>query len=374
MTPDVTTDSLQAENILLHQQIAQMQEQEQRQQSLLQQHHLFDLHMISASNFRELVHVIRQDMQDIFEYDVVTLVLIDANYEIRRVLTEIQLDVAQIPGLSFLDAPEQALSVHRGFPLIPYTGLYDPAHHQTLFGANHPAQVAILPLRRQHQTIGYLCLGSSSPVSARTNMPVTLLERLASIMTICLENVLSHERLRHLGLTDSLTGIPNRRYIEQRLREEVARAQRERSPLSCLYIDLDYFKQVNDTFGHASGDIVLRTVSARIRNELRASDAVGRFGGEEFIVLLADTGVEEALLIGERIRNNVSDEAIVLPDNSSLTITVSIGIATLGPEHAHASLEALRHQLVDYADKALYEAKTSGRNQIVLAEELTIDR
>lgn len=369
MTSEATTSSI-AENAQLRAELAMLQAQFRQYHTALQRQYLFDLHLISARNFRALTHVITHDMHSIFAFDAVSLILIDQDFDIRNILIELQLPLQELPGILFTNAPIQQLSVHTGFPVIPYTGKFEAEYHQALFPDARPDMVTLIPLRTHNQTTGYLALGSHHPASERTQLPNDILERIGSVISLCLENVINHERLKHLGLTDSLTGIPNRRYLEQRMHEEIARAQRDHKPLACLYIDVDYFKQVNDTYGHANGDIVLRTVSTRIRGELRASDSFGRFGGEEFIVLLADTSLQGALAIGERIRASVSTNCISLPDKGiNLDVSVSIGITCLIPGYDNVSLETLRHLMLDQADKALYQAKIRGRNQIVLHEE-----
>jgi two-component system, cell cycle response regulator len=120
-------------------------------------------------------------------------------------------------------------------------------------------------------------------------MATNFIEWLAAVASVCLENVANNERLKHIGLTDALTGVHNRRYFDQRLREEVDRALRKGQPLSCLLVDVDHFKHVNDKHGHLIGDAVLREVAEQIKDQLRLSDAMARYGGEEFAVLLVQT-------------------------------------------------------------------------------------
>jgi predicted signal transduction protein with EAL and GGDEF domain len=124
-----------------------------------------------------------------------------------------------------------------------------------------------------------MSLGSAYAERFTRSLATDFIQRLATVAAICLENVINNERLKHIGLTDPLTGVNNRRYIEQRMQEEVARSQRDRSALSCLFIDIDHFKRVNDQFGHQSGDDVLREWPRASRRNC-VSDALGRFGGK----------------------------------------------------------------------------------------------
>jgi two-component system cell cycle response regulator len=154
---------------------------------------------------------------------------------------------------------------------------------------------------------------------------------MASIIAICLENVISNEMLKYIGLTDSLTGVYNRRYIDRRLLEEIARARRQAYRDLVMYIDIDHFKRVNDSVGHQGGDEVLREVAGRIKNELRLSDALARFGGEEFVVLLIDANLEAAAMVAERIRASVAGSRSELSQGCALSVSVSIGVACLTP-------------------------------------------
>jgi diguanylate cyclase (GGDEF)-like protein len=161
---------------------------------------------------------------------------------------------------------------------------------------------------------------------------------------------------------DPVTGLPNRRALDDRLAEEVERALRYKQPLSLCFIDLDHFKQVNDDHGHSAGDSALRQVGSLLRRTARGIDFVGRFGGEEFVVLVPGTWSEDAATLGERLRRAVAECSFTLTHDRPARLTISIGIAGL-PEHAQDA-----GSLNDCADKALYTAKRSGRNQVVLYE------
>jgi diguanylate cyclase (GGDEF)-like protein len=166
------------------------------------------------------------------------------------------------------------------------------------------------------------------------------------------------------GLTDALTGLYNRRYLTRRLEEELARAQRYAQPLSCLFVDVDHFKRVNDTFGHAAGDEVLRELAARLRCHLRSSDIAVRYGGEEFALLLPQTAAREAARIAERICANVRSESVATRAGPT-PVTVSIGVAQARPELGQRR-EAVGAALLAAADAALYQAKEKGRDCVVL--------
>ena len=369
MNSAVDTNALIEENQQLHAEMQDLLEQAHINQQIMQRHQAFDLRLIGASDFRELIETVSRFMPQTFSLEIVTLTLIDFDFDIRRILHELQIGLDEYQNLLFL-TEKHALPLTRKPTLGPYVA----AKHQTLFPHYQPASVAILPLTRHQKQIGYLALGSAHEERFTGNLATDFIERLVSVVAICLENVINNERLKHIGLTDPLTGVNNRRYIEQRMLEEVGRAQRERSALSCLYIDIDHFKRVNDQFGHQSGDEVLREVAARIKKELRLSDSMGRFGGEEFVVLLVQATLLDAARIAERIRASVALKPITIAanetrENASLQITVSIGAAAQTPPDSTIPADIACARLVAQADKALYRAKESGRNRVVLGKK-----
>lgn len=169
------------------------------------------------------------------------------------------------------------------------------------------------------------------------------------------------EELSELATHDPLTGLNNRREMTHLLEEEVARATRYSREVALLWIDFDHFKDINDSFGHAAGDAVLRNVSHLLVDGIRAVDSVGRFGGEEFVILLPEMGVEEAREAAERLRQRVHETPIPLDTGETVPLTISIGIAVF-PQHGRSP-----DVLCAAADKAMYRAKQSGRNCVVMA-------
>lgn len=170
----------------------------------------------------------------------------------------------------------------------------------------------------------------------------------------------NYEQSLSMALTDSLTGVFNRRYVNAHLPRLLERAIDSHKPVSVLMFDIDHFKVVNDTYGHAIGDEVLREVSARASRNLRTFDLVARLGGEEFIVILPDTDGEAALIVAERLRSRIADFPFaVSADRGEINVTVSIGISIGG------RLGDTAEGLVRRADEALYEAKRSGRNCVI---------
>lgn len=168
----------------------------------------------------------------------------------------------------------------------------------------------------------------------------------------------SNQKLFELSTRDPLTGILNSHAYYDFCEQLIARSKRAGSGYCILFIDLDHFKMINDTYGHGVGDVVLKTTVACIHQTIRASDLLGRVGGEEFSVLLPDTYVQSAHQITEKIRQAVADLVIPLPDQQSIHITASIGVAC--DMHCHHALEEIQQQ----ADLAMYQAKKQGRNRV----------
>ncbi|MEN8177002.1 MAG: diguanylate cyclase [Pseudomonadota bacterium] len=166
------------------------------------------------------------------------------------------------------------------------------------------------------------------------------------------------EKLKFQAVHDQLTGLYNRRVLEERLSDEVDRAVRYNHSLSVFMLDIDHFKRINDNHGHPAGDIALTTLASILEKTTRKTDFLARYGGEEFVVILPETPLDTALLLAERLREEVSNQPVTIDDELRVEVTASIGIACF-PEHTQSPQE-----LLGIADKALYKAKRDGRNRV----------
>jgi diguanylate cyclase (GGDEF)-like protein len=180
---------------------------------------------------------------------------------------------------------------------------------------------------------------------------------LAQQFLLGIKRAILYQRVQELAITDTLSGVFSRRYYLERFNEEIERSQKFNYSFSCLMIDIDHFKDYNDQYGHLVGDAVLRELSKTIKENIRQIDLIGRYGGEEFSIILTETDKEQAKFAAERIRQSVESKYIRVYDES-LKVTVSIGISTFPGDGKEMEV------LIDNADSALYYAKQTGRNRV----------
>jgi diguanylate cyclase (GGDEF)-like protein len=242
---------------------------------------------------------------------------------------------------------------------------------------------AVLPLCFQDEVLGFLSVTSPRPHDLPPE-EVQLLEGLAAQAAAAIKAIQNYEELEtsreqlreyaerlresmemqhRLARTDALTGIPNRRYVEEFLSAQCARSQREASPLAVVLTDVDNFKKVNDTLGHRSGDRVLVELAGLARSTCRAMDVVGRYGGDEFIFVLPLASLEHAAGFAERFRTRVARKRLRLSPHAAARVTVSLGTAEFSSRRANPDT------LLQAADEALYRAKALGKDQVCVAEE-----
>jgi diguanylate cyclase (GGDEF)-like protein len=198
-------------------------------------------------------------------------------------------------------------------------------------------------------------------ILARANEVLASIGFEAALTAVQLEH--ENQAIASDASTDGLTGLANRRHFDAVLAEHVAIAHRYRTPLTVMFIDLDHFKQVNDTHGHQAGDLVLKRIADVIRRTMRDADIAARYGGEEFAVVMPDTGNEDGTAAAERMLTALQCEYVRLESGASLKVTASIGVATL-----ESSLLEPAKSLVARADEAMYSAKANGRNRVVVRE------
>jgi diguanylate cyclase (GGDEF)-like protein len=224
---------------------------------------------------------------------------------------------------------------------------------------------AMSPLFQEDEIIGILCLGSNVSEQEYSPESLEMMGILANMLSVALHNAQNFEQIKALSYTDEMTGLHNYRFFTMRLKEEIARAKRNNASLALLILDVDFFKNYNDTLGHPAGDEILRQLSMILKTTVRDNDIVARYGGEEFAIILPSTDQGGASVLSDRIRKKVEDYNFPSQEiQPNGTLTISIGIA-LFPDNA-ITLE----DIIIAADRALYFAKESGRNRVVLFNEI----
>mgnify|MGYP003666427295 CR=1 FL=1 len=325
-----------------------------------------ELRLLQSEDLPTLFHELIMGLRTSYGLEYVSLVMCDPDHDIRHLLLAGGTPAEGIEGLVFVESMSglapQYIALRE-----PWLGPFAACDHQLIFpGSDGLASVAMIPLLHRRQLIGSMNFGSSDPHRYTRQHASDFLSHLGMIASYCIENVVNRARLLRSGFTDVLTGWHNRRYLQVRLKEELARASRDGSNLVCLMLDVDHFKNVNDTWGHAAGDAVLRELAHRIESQVRASDVAARYGGEEFVVLLPATGTADGVRLAERIRAAISDVPIELPNGESLGITASIGISGTSPAKHEKDFKTLGDSLIARADVALYKAKSEGRDRVVV--------
>jgi diguanylate cyclase (GGDEF)-like protein len=221
------------------------------------------------------------------------------------------------------------------------------------------SSLLIVPVQDDEQRIlGLLSVESETP-NQFLGEAETMLSTLLGNASVAITRARLYQKMEMAATTDGLTLLNNHRTFQEQLSKEVERSRRYQRPLSLLILDIDHFKQFNDTYGHPVGDLVLKEIAACIRQSIRLNDIAARYGGEEFAVIIPESNEEGAMVIAERIRRTVEQTSVVSLDKK-LTVTISIGCATM-PLHAQT-----KEALIDCADKALYFSKDNGRNRISL--------
>jgi diguanylate cyclase (GGDEF)-like protein len=358
-------NSLQFESNSLRQQLEALLHEARLNESKMRRFDQLEQRLIGARSLEELLQVLLVDYKAAFDIEFVSIALLDREYEATRIL-EANVDGLSLPGLLLLQSPELLEPLYAD-GCTTHLCVFDPERHGPLFTFTEQAiaSVAMLPLIRHGELIGSLQLGSSTAERYDAASGSDFLDRLSAVVAICLESALTQERLKRVGLTDGLTGVENRRYFEHRCLIEISQARRHRQPLACMFLDIDKFKRINDSYGHQSGDDILRGVAGVIQSQLRAGDTIARYGGEEFIVLLPQTAVAYALEIAERIRCAIASKPFQAHAGKDVPVTISIGLAMLPPEALAKDVAAQAALLVAAADRALYQAKNGGRNRVV---------
>ena len=312
-----------------------------------------EVSILSILDFRGLFERLLSEIKDKFRIPCVWISLIDKS-EISDLIQTLASSKDLKERLNIIDRKTfLRLTGNRTTPLL-LNGDLHPFHPILPKGQlNFIRSLAVSPITLHGEIIGSLNQADFSPLRYRPGMDTQLLEQLAVKVSICLSNVIAHERLRWFAIRDPLTGLLNRRIMETVLKREFKRAQRYGTPLSLAFLDLDEFKVVNDRYGHECGDALLKYVADQVAEITRDSDVVARYGGDEFVVILPGTPTQEAFKLLERLQRHFRDKPMRYNERA-IAVCISFGVASITDQDV-ANPESLLRK----ADTMLYNIKKS---------------
>jgi diguanylate cyclase (GGDEF)-like protein len=361
---DAQMDDLNQENEDLKKRLKDLTTEAANNETILKRTQARELTLLRADSLAQLLRAMVDGLRESYMLDAVSVVLLDPQHEVRHLLIAGGDRPEEFKQIFFVDsliglAPQLAVLDK------PWLGPFVGADHHLLFpGMPNLKSAAIVPLPRKDRATGALCFGSRDPARFTRHHGTDFLAHLGAVAAVCIENAVNRARLMRAGITDFLTGWHNRRYLQQRLKEELSRAQRRGGTIACLMIDIDRFKSINDGYGHLAGDNALREIAHRVEAQIRSMDTAARFGGDELAILLPDASAAEAAKLAERIREVIATTPFALTSQIERTLTVSVGVAAIAPGRHETDLKVVADRLLADADAALYRAKALGRNRV----------
>ncbi len=324
----------------------------------------------SVLSMDQVLEAALESAADVFSYDFGAVTLCESGGGRHRVAAvdadpRLEFDAERWRDRSFEANSGLVSMVVKNEHYLPYGGKVRDGETVVFTreeGLEQLESLLVLPLIARDAAIGTLVVGARSDGGFSTERR-EMLEVIANQVAVSLQNARLYARMEKLATTDELTGLPNRRTFDRKLEEAVARHERAGRKFGLVLLDIDHFKEVNDTHGHPVGDEVLRRVSAVLRESVREIDVPARYGGEEFAVVLEETAREGAVQVAERIREGVAELGFEAA-GERFSCTVSLGIA-IWPEDARGA-----DAIVDAADQALYASKENGRNRVTLWRDI----
>jgi len=331
-------------------------------QSLLHLDHLIYLQKnISLISMADISKTLTDKLPYILSISYFSLFLFEKSNKILRLACHNHPDLKEELVLRPRDSEIMSEAIERGSYILEA----DFSNSRFFQGGQNPLfahnSFITIPLMIENEIIGVLNLNDNE----KGYFNVTDLDfflNVSEFISLSISNAQSFEKAERLSVTDGLTGLANRQHLEALLTSEILRSRRYRTPLTLVMLDVDYFKSVNDTFGHQEGDEVLITVAAIIKNLCRSQDVAARYGGEEFLLILPETNGAGARVIAERVREEVESHQFN-HEGKAHSVTISCGIAEINNEKDQGLAS-----LIGVADQALYQAKESGRNRTILGD------
>jgi diguanylate cyclase (GGDEF)-like protein len=322
-----------------------------------------EVKMLGCTKLTELISLLLTDFKTTFKLNIVTIFLHNKDDLAAPLLSALDKNIAQ-----HLTIFEDSHEISTLFPQKKFIAGEIERPLRKLIFPNNPFVLSsvILPLKNKGQIIGSLHLGSKELNRYHSEYRYDYLERMSALLAVCIENCIIRENLDYLSSTDTLTKTFNRHSFDIEINKAIQRASRHKNCLSLLFLDIDHFKQVNDKYGHPIGDAVLKLFANVLKSQIRNTDFLARFGGEEFAILLPDCSLKQAEQIANNIRSKIEQQLFTVTGKATLSITTSVGVSCHNTSGlSDNNFEALSHNLLQSADDALYQAKHSGRNKVI---------
>ena len=321
---------------------------------------LIDLHKaISLLSLEQISSVLIDRLPSVFSIDYFTLFLYDQDKRKLNLMCHNHPEIESSFSISLSNSPIMEAAVLRG----QYIREQDFSTSSYYRGADNPlfkkGYFVSIPLMIEKEVVGVLNINDVDQDSFNVG-DLGFILNLSELIAMSISNAVLYEQTKKLAVTDGLTGISNRPNMEQSLLSEFERSKRYNSPLSVVLLDVDHFKDVNDSYGHQKGDEILVTFASVLKKFCRANDTAARYGGEEFLMILPQSNAQGAFKIAERVREEIMKMSFVGND-SKFSVTTSCGVAELNRDYMKNT-----DQLINVADNAMYEAKNSGRNKTII--------
>lgn len=321
---------------------------------------LIDLHKaISLLSLEQISSVLIDRLPSVFSIDYFTLFLYDQDKRKLNLMCHNHPEIESSFSISLSSSPIMEAAVlscqsirEQDFSTSSYyRGADNPLFKKGYFVS--------IPLMIEKEIVGVLNINDVDQDPFNVN-DLDFILNLSELIAMSISNAVLYEQTKKLAVTDGLTGISNRPNMEQSLLSEFERSKRYSSPLSIVLLDVDHFKDVNDSYGHQKGDEILVTFASVLKKFCRANDTAARYGGEEFLMILPQSNAQGAFKIAERVREEIMKMSFVGND-SKFSVTTSCGVAELNRDYMKNT-----DQLINVADNAMYEAKNSGRNKTII--------
>ena len=321
---------------------------------------LIDLHKaISLLSLEQISSVLIDRLPSVFSIDYFTLFLYDQDKRKLNLMCHNHPEIESSFSISLSSSPIMEAAVLRG----QYIREQDFSTSSYYRGADNPlfkkGYFVSIPLMIEKEVVGVLNINDVDQDSFNVG-DLGFILNLSELIAMSISNAVLYEQTKKLAVTDGLTGISNRPNMEQSLLSEFERSKRYNAPLSIVLLDVDHFKDVNDSYGHQKGDEILVTFASVLKKFCRANDTAARYGGEEFLMILPQSNAQGAFKIAERVREEIMKMSFVGND-SKFSVTTSCGVAELNRDYMKNT-----DQLINVADNAMYEAKNSGRNKTII--------